>query len=134
MSRVKVHPHRSLVKRGIEACVSVTPSVKGGTAYYKGTVELRSANFVIHRSGVERAQVEQVRNVHAWCVGELLNETEEQRAFTAEELRDFIQVTYHFNVGRFMTVEKNPRDVTDLRFKKAIFVGADFYVSDELIP
>lgn len=131
MARVKVHPHRSLVKRGIEACVSVTPTAKGGVAYYKGLVELSDATFVIHRSGVKRAQEEQVRNVHAWCVGELVSETEEQTRENRALLDDLREVTYHFNVGRFMTVEATPQDVTDLHFAKALFIGGHFYVSAE---
>lgn len=133
MARVKVHPHRSLVKRGIEACVSVTPTAKGGVAYYKGLVELSDAAFVIHRSGVKRAQEEQVRNVHAWCVGELVSEDEEQPRENSVLLDDLREVTYHFNVGRFMTVETTPRDVTDLHFAKALFIGGRFYVSAEEI-
>lgn len=131
MARVKVHPHRSLVKRGIEACVSVTPTAKGGVAYYKGLVELSDAAFIIHQSGVKRAQAEQVRNVHAWCVGELVAEEEGQPLETAELLDKLQEVTYHFNVGRFMTVEATPRDVTKLKFAKALFVGGRFYVSRE---
>lgn len=131
MARVKVHPHRSLVKRGIEACVSVTPTAKGGVAYYRGLVELSDAAFVIHQSGVKRAQAEQVRNVHAWCVGELVAEDERQLLEAAGLLDNLQEVTYHFNVGRFMTVEATPRDVTKLKFSKALFVGGRFYVSTE---
>lgn len=133
MVRVKVHPHRSLVKRAVEACVSVTPIVKGGAAYYKGLVELSDANFVIHRSGVKRAQAEQVRNVHAWCVGELVRESDNQSLESSNGLGELREVTYHFNVGRFMTVEPTPRDVTELHFTKALFVGGHFYVSTEAL-
>lgn len=133
--QVKVHPHRSMVNRGIEACVSVTPTRKGGRAYYRGTVELAGARFVIHQSGVERAQAEQVRNVHAWCVGTVVAEADEQIKFTAEELADFVQVTYHFNVGRFFTVGplEERIDVTDRAFSKALLIGRDFYISREAL-
>lgn len=119
-----------MVNSGIEACVSVTPTRKGGRAYYRGTVKLADARFVIHQSGVDRAQAEQVRNVHAWCVGDVVEESDVQETLTEEDLADFVQVTYHFNVGRFFTVgpEDLRTDVTDLAFSRAIFVGRDFYV------
>ena len=131
---VKVHPHRSLVTRGIEACVSITPTCKGGRAYYRGSVELRDAAFVIHQSGVARAQEEQVRNVHAWCVGTVVAEADSQVELDPTVLEDFVQVTYHFNVARFITVNDDVEsrvDVTNRKFKRALFVGRDFYVSKE---
>lgn len=127
--RVKVHPHRTMVQSGIEACVSITPMKKHGRAYYMGTAMLRDASFVIHESGVKRAQDEQVRNVHAWATGELAFESPMQIPLTVQHM---VKVTYHFNIGRFMTVHKNPNrviDVTDGHFKAAYFCGRDFYVS-----
>lgn len=129
MSRVKVHPHRTMVNAGVEACVSVTPDRKHGRAYYMGTVALRGAEFRIHQSGVERARAEKRRNVHAWAVGDLLMEHPMQLPFRAAEL--MAQVTYHYEIGRFMTVEDEPVDVTDGFFKAAYFCGRDFYVSKE---
>src|SRR5687768_3165736 len=72
--RVKIHPHKSKVNAGVEQCVSITPDGPGGKAYYQGTVVLKDAAFRIHGSGVARARREQVRNVHAWCVGEITDE------------------------------------------------------------
>lgn len=130
--KVKVHPHKSMVNAGIEACVSVTPARKGGRAYYMGTVMLKDAFFVIHNSGLERARNEQVRNVHAWSVGELVNENLEQYKPEHPALKSrLVQVTYHYNVGRFMTMEDEPVDVTDGRFSVAYFCGRDFFVSKE---
>lgn len=121
---VKVHPHRSKVNQGIESCVSVTPDLRGGHVYYMGTVVLRNGGFRIYQSGVARA-----RNVHAWAVGELADEWPEQCAYTPTE--GVVQVTYHFNVGRFLTVENEPVDVTDGQFSAMLFVGRNFYVSKE---
>lgn len=123
--RVKVHPHKTLVNAGEEACVSITPDRKHGRAYYMGTVALRDVQFRIHASGVKRAREEQQRNVHAWAVGELVMEHPMQLAFPAA--RHMVQVTYHYNVGRFLTMDGT--DVTDGHFKAAYFCGRDFYVS-----
>lgn len=131
MNRVKVHPHRTMVNSGVEACVSVTPMKKHGRAYYMGTVMLRDVSFVIHESGVKRAQKEQVRNVHAWATGSLVGEWLEQNEVSEKVMSNFVQVTYHYNMARFMTVEDEPVDVTDGHFNAALFVGRDFYVSKE---
>ena len=128
---VKVHPHRNLVNSGVEACVSVTPMKKHGRAYYMGTVYLNDVRFVIHESGVKRAQAEQVRNVHAWAVGNLMAEQVEQYQPPLHIRERMVQVTYHYNMARFMTVEAEPVDVTDGQFNAALFVGRDFYVSKE---
>lgn len=124
-SRVKLHPHKGKVNSGLSACVSVTPDEAGGHAYYRGTVVLADAGFRIHNSGVERARREQVRNVHAWCVGTLIAEADEQvaRDFVAE---GFTQVTYHYAIGRFVTLAG--ADVTDVGFTEAVCRGRDFFV------
>lgn len=127
--RVKVHPHRTMVNSGIEACVSVTPDKKYGRAYYMGTVALSDVTFRIHQSGVERAQAEQVRNVHAWATGEIVHEAAEQLPPSKHLLANMDKVTYHYNIGRFVTM--NGADVTDKSFKAALFVGRDFYVSKD---
>lgn len=129
--RVKVHPHRTYIQAGEEACVSVTPDRRHGRAYYMGTVELTNVCFRIHRSGVERARKEQIRNVHAWAVGTHLNESPLQLSLPAPLRPHMAKVTYHYNIGRFLTVEPEPVDVTDGTFKAAYFVGRDFYVSKE---
>ena len=129
--RVKVHPHKTMVNSGVEACVSVTPDRKYGRAYYMGTVYLKDVSFRIHQSGVERARKEQVRNVHAWAVGTLLGEQTNQYRPDADVLRNMVQVTYHYNMGRFMTMEGEPVDVTDGSFRAAIVCGRDFFVSKE---
>lgn len=127
--RVKVHPHKTRVNSGVEACVSVTPDSQGGRAYYMGTVALSDVRFRIHNSGLIRAQAEQVRNVHAWAVGTLDFEHPEQGQVGESLLSTLAQVTYHFNVGRFMTVGPNPVDVTDRTFATAVVSGRDFFVS-----
>lgn len=127
--RVKVHPHRTMVNAGIEACVSVTPDRKHGRAYYMGTVMLNDVVFRIHESGVKRAQAEQQRNVHAWAVGNLMNEQLEQYPPTARAQHTLSKVTYHYNVGRF--IAEDGTDVTDGCFRVAYFCGRDFYVSKE---
>lgn len=128
--RVKVHPHKTMVNAGIEACVSITPDKKHGRAYYMGTVFLRDMSFRVHESGVKRAQAEKQRNVHAWAVGELVHEQSEQIADTlTKAIRNMIQVTYHYESGRFIAVDGT--DVTDGSFKAALFVGRDFYISKE---
>lgn len=127
--RVKVHPHRTLVTSGVEACVSVTPDRKYGRAYYMGTVILRDVDFRIHASGVHRAQAEQVRNVHAWAVGTLISEQSNRYPPGKDVLRNLVKVTYHYNVGRFLTLDGT--DVTDGHFRAAYVCGRDFYVSKE---
>lgn len=125
--KVKVHPHKSLVNQGVEACVSVTPDKKHGRAYYMGTVMLRDVEFRIHQSGVARAHKEGQRNVHAWAVGEIIHEAVEQLPPSPKVLKNMVQVTYHYEIGRFITLDGT--DVTDGTFDAAIFVGRDFYVS-----
>lgn len=132
MNRVKVHPHKTMVNSGIEACVSVTPMKKHGRAYYMGTVMLSDVSFVIHESGVKRAQSEQVRNVHAWATGLLVAEQTEQYPPSLRLRESMVQVTYHYNMARFMTLGPGePVDVTDGFFRAAYFCGRDFYVSKE---
>ena len=129
--KVKVHPHRTLVNAGEQACVSVTPDRKYGRAYYMGTVIMQNVSFRIHQAGVKRAQNEQVRNVHAWAVGDLLSEQIEQYPPTKDLLKTLVKVTYHYNIGRFISVENEPVDVTDGHFRAAYVCGRDFYVSKE---
>lgn len=128
--KVKVHPHRTRVNSGIAKCVSVTPDRPGGRARYYGYVYLENASFRIHKSGVERARQEQRRNVHAWCVGELKSYRHEQLPVAQKvawlDNGDWEQVTYHYNIGRFVTLDG--RDVTDEQFSAAICNGRDFYV------
>lgn len=129
--RVKVHPHKTMVNSGIEACVSITPVKRNGRAYYMGTVVLRDVNFTIHDSGVKRAQNEQRRNVHAWAVGDIVDEKPEQYDMSMLTDKHMVKVTYHYNEGRFMTTGPKPVDVTDKSFKAAVFIGRDFYVSKD---
>lgn len=129
--RVKVHPHKTMVNSGVEACVSITPMKRHGRAYYMGTVMLSDVNFVIHDSGVKRAQAEQVRNVHAWATGEVIHESVEQYSPGILDKNMMVKVTYHYNEGRFMTTGPKPIDVTDKSFKAAVFIGRDFYVSKD---
>ena len=129
--KVKVHPHKTMVDAGIEACVSVTPDRKHGRAHYMGTVILQKVDFRIHQSGVRRAQAEQVRNVHAWAVGDLLSEQTNQYHPSKDLLNTLVKDTYHHNIGRFISVENEPVDVTDGHFRAAYVCGRDFYVSKE---
>ena len=136
MCKVKVHPNKTMVNAGITDCVSITPDVKYGRAYYMGTVYLKDVAFRIHASGLARARKEQQRNVHAWAVGTLLGEQKEQFRPTKDVMRNMVQVTYHYNIGRFVELPPAgfigpPRDVTDMHFRAAIVVGRDFYVSKE---
>lgn len=127
--RVKVHPHKTMVNAGIEACVSITPDQKYGRAYYMGTVIMRDVSFRVHESGVKRAQKEQVRNVHAWCVGILISEQTAQYPPEGTARRCLAQVTYHYDSGRF--IAEDGTDVTDGHFNAAYVCGRDFYVSKE---
>ena len=131
---VKVHPHRTMVQAGVEACVSVTPVKRYGRAYYMGTVGLTDVTFTVQEAGLARAQREQVRNVHALSVGTLSFEHPEQYEISPVLAANMVQVTYHFNVGRFLTISEDPSkvvDVTDGHFKAAYFCGHNFYVSKE---
>lgn len=122
---VKVHPHRTKVLAGKTRCVSVTPI--DGHAYYMGTVILGETKFVIHQSGLKRAQEEQVRNVHAWAVGKLLREDEEIYPPLKPEM--WTKVTYHYDSGRFFSLLG--RDLTDGVYSRAYFAGKDFYVLED---
>lgn len=126
---VKVHPHKNLVNAGVESCVSITPDRKHGRAYYMGTVFLKDVEFRIHQSGVTRAQAEQVRNVHAWAVGQLVHEFPEQLTPQKHVLHQMCKVIYHYNIGRFIAIDGT--DVTDGHYRAAVFVGRDFYITKE---
>jgi hypothetical protein len=120
-----------MVNAGVESCISITPDKKHGRAYYMGTVLLSDVTFRIHDSGVKRAQAEQVRNVHAWAVGDLLSEQTEQYPPEGYLARSLVKVTYHYNVGRFITVGHGNIDVTDGHFRAAYVCGRDFYISKD---
>lgn len=122
--RVKVHPHRNMVTRGIEACISVTPVRKGGKAQYYGTVILHDVSFRVHQSGVDRAQREGVRNVHAWAVGQLVDSHPQQRRIPREALAKMRKVTYHYEKGFFRDLQ-NGRKITHTDILVA--VGRDFW-------
>lgn len=135
--KVKVHPHRPLVKAGVRECISITPMKRYAHAYYMGSVLLSDVSFVIHEAGLKRAVEEQQRNVHAWAVGELITQNEEQypfeSLFTTNKPVKMHEVTYHYNTGRFLTVARQPGkivDVTDGEFAVAYFQGGKFYVSE----
>lgn len=129
MTKVRVHPHKTMVNSGVEACVSITPARARARAYYMGTVMLKNVTFSIQDAGLKRAQKEQVRNVHAVAVGDLIAEYSEQYEMTPAVMANLRQVTYHYNVGRFIAVDDGT-DVTDGFFEAAYFCGRDFYVSD----
>jgi hypothetical protein len=78
---------------------------------------------------VARARAEKQRNVHAWAVGELMFELPEQIQPSSKLLPYLRKVTYHYEIGRFITVDDGT-DVTDGEFATALFVGRDFYVSE----
>ncbi len=133
MTRVKVHPNRTYVQAGEESCVSVTPARARARAFYVGSCTLKDVTFTVQPSGLARAQAEQVRNVHALAVGELLEFHPERYPLTPLMAKHMVQVTYHYNVGRFLTVNGDPNkvvDVTDGQFKAAYFCGPNFYVSE----
>lgn len=130
--RVKVHPHRTryLSEREDHSrlCVSVTPDKKGGRAYYMATVLLKNIGFRIHSSGVEEMSKTGVRNVHAWVVGDLVEEYTLAFQPTARLVQkgEFVKVRYDFEHGRFTDLKGN--DVTDKAFAAAYVVGRDLYV------
>jgi hypothetical protein len=133
--RVKIHPHRNKVMQGIEECISVTPDKQGGRAYYAGTVVLRDVRFRIHQSGVDLARMVGVRNVHAWAVGELIDQNACQHPLTRRLGMKFTKVTYHFVIGRFLVIDSERagmvcygRDVTDEEISLLYAVGRDFYI------
>lgn len=133
---VKAHPHRTrYLSENPEysvPCISVTPVKRHGRAYYMGTLGLRNAKFVVHKSGVKRMEAEGVRNVHAWIQGELVHEATEQNDPSPTLLRHMTKVVYDFKAGRFVTYHEDPakrEDVTDEEFAAAYCVGRDFYVA-----
>lgn len=130
--KVKVHPHKTMVNAGVEACISITPARARAHAYYMGTVALSDVTFTVQAAGLKRAREEQRRNVHALAVGDLKFEYTEQYEPSPVLAANLVKVTYHYNVGRFLTVNSDPNkvvDVTDGHFKAAYICGRDFYVS-----
>jgi hypothetical protein len=133
--KVKIHPHRNKVMQGVEECISVTPEPRGH-AYYAGTVILTGASFRVQPAGLQRARKEGVRNVHAWAVGNLIDQNACQHPLTHRLGMRFQKVTYHFVIGRFLTIDSERagmvcygEDVTDQTFKVLYAVGRDFYVT-----
>lgn len=124
--RVKVHPHKTRVNAGLTQCISVTPDRHGGRARYHAYVYLSDASFRIYQGGLERAQREQRRNVHAWVVGELVVKDDKRKPDVWFQDGSWEKVTYHYNIGRFVTLDG--RDVTDYTFTYAACNGRDFYV------
>lgn len=133
--RVKIHPHRNKVLSGIEECISVTPDQKGGRAYYAGTVVLADVVFLVHRgedstgrptgkSGLSKARKDKQRNVHAWAVGELIDQNACQHPLSHHTSARLRKVTYNFTDGVF-TDFKSGKVVTRTPFLYA--VGRDFY-------
>jgi hypothetical protein len=130
---VEVHPNWNLVDH-TDACVSVREMKPRKHVYHMGTVHLADAHFKINQGGVRKARQEGRRNVHAWVVGELLHEAPERLTPPQHVLRQLVRVTYHFDTGRFLTVESNPAkvvDVTDGRFAAAVQVGRNLYISKD---
>jgi len=143
--RVKIHPHRNKVVAGIEECISVTPDTARGHAYYAGTVVLSDVEFRINRgekngvptgkSGLSKARAEDTGNVHAWAVGELIDQNACQHPLSTARLRKMQKVTYHFVIGRFLTIDSERAgmvcygdDVTDKTIPVLYAVGRDFYI------
>jgi hypothetical protein len=128
-----VHPHKTRINSGVEACVSVTPAHAGGRAYYKGAVVLRDVRFRIHQSGVTRARNEQRRNVHAWAVGEVTAEFDHRQAPPADLANALVRVTYHYTSAHFVEVLPvgfvgPPRSLNGHTFPVAYFCGPSFFV------
>jgi len=127
--QVKVHPHKTMVNAGIEACISVTPVKKHGRAHYSGTVIMRDVNFRVQQSGVQRAQAEGQRNVHAWAVGELVGEFENQFSLDHLEIPQAVKqklrkVTYYYQEGYFRDFKTKKK----VEKTTALFaVGRDFF-------
>lgn len=133
MKIVEVHPNWNLVGH-TETCVSVRERKPRKHTYHMGTVHLRDAHFQINHSGVRKARETGQRNVHAWVIGELLHEAVEAQPIDPRLMPKFVRVTYHFDTGRFLTVESDPgrvMDVTDGRFAAAVHVGRNLYVAKE---
>lgn len=125
----KVHPHKTMVNSGVEACISITPAKSRARAYYMGTVIMRDVEFRVQESGVKRAQAEGVRNVHAWAVGEIVGEYETQFPLSEARLPKSVinkmrKVTYYFQEGYFRDFETHKK----VESTKALYaVGRDFY-------
>jgi hypothetical protein len=126
--KVRVHPHITKVRSGEEQCISITPT--GGKAYYKGSVILEDVFFMIYTGGLERARKEQVRNVHAWIVGELAGTHDSQIPLDEQFLVRAMQVSYHYNEGKFIAKETGT-DVTEYRFDFGYLCGKDLHVWNE---
>ena len=135
--KVMTHPHRNRYLRGLEDCVSVTfPKGTRGdgvrTLYY-GAAWLSDVVLRVQPAGVARAQRENVRNVHAWAVGNVLNLFHTQWPYRPlqDEIPDdeWRKVTYHFNSGEFRFLDTG-ENVTGREFPLAHIVGRDLFVLD----
>lgn len=133
MNKVKVHPHRTRYlsenSEHSRLCISVTPDKKGGRAYYMATVMLRDVSFRIHESGVKELEKTGVRNIHAWVVGDLVEEYTIPFQPTGRLIKfgNLRKVRYDFQNGKFVFLN-NGEDVTDQQFSAAYIVGRDLYV------
>lgn len=131
--KVKVHPHRTRYLSENEEysrlCISVTPEKKNGRAYYMATVMLKDVSFRVHSSGVKEMEKTGVRNVHAWIVGDLVEEYTIAFQPTARLVKfgNLRKVRYDFENGQFVFHDTG-ESVTDSKFNAAYIVGRDVYV------
>jgi hypothetical protein len=137
--RVECHPNFNVSAN--EPCVSVRPVKRGKRTYLMGSVTLRDVTFKIHEGGRLKSVERQVKNVHSWVVGDIIDEATEQYPLEPKTLSLMWQVFYHYNVGRYLAFPANlltPEaaggkvvDITDGQFSAAYCVGRRLYVSKE---
>lgn len=94
MSRKKgwAHLHLPRLRAGDTGNV-ISLKVPGETIRYVSAVSLRGAEFKVSLAGRRRAIEENVRNVHAWVVGDIGWESRDIR-YAIAELRDVRQAVY----------------------------------------
>lgn len=132
MTRVECHPNFNVPAD--ERCVSVHPLRKRAHTYLMGSVTLTNVEFKVNEGSRLRAVREQVKNVHAWIVGNIVMEHTIQIPLEGPAAKHMVPVTYHYNIGRFLTIDPDPGkviDVTDGEFAAAYCVGRRLYISKE---
>lgn len=121
--RADCHPNRHFVNAGKVKTIST--KIAGAPIKYFGCVVLEDVNFVVHSSGVKRAQAEGVRNVHAYARGEVVETFAYQPDISSITDR-MNRVTYYFEEGYFRDIDTNEK-VT--KADRVVLIGRDcFYV------
>lgn len=126
--RAWAHLHLPRLRSG-ETPDVISLKVPGWAIDYVSGVELRDAEFKVHESGRQRCIRENVRNVHAWVVGEIAwQEYGETDTYPRTPERWRIAVYNPFKGGTFVDL-KTLEPV--MQADRAILLGKDVFYRNE---